>query len=307
MSQRAEKYSRDMGRRLDKLENVVGSISAQTTRNSVRISVLEDDLAVYRAAVSARDMKRAAEEVKAARRRREKERAERAEEVRKATLLCLAVVLLVMAALSLTVWNANACEAEQAEREQNAAPAVSFADAAAVLPVIMPEEPAEDPMEAEKIDAALLASGYLSAAVPMDYTLQDIMRTACAVYGCPYPLALGVAETESRFDTEAVGSAGEVGMMQLMPGPDGAYHKSLMAATGCDPTTPAGNITCGVYLLGKYLEDYGNTEKALMAYNMGPSRAEKAWAAGAASTEYTDTVQAAAERWAQTVNAWNGV
>lgn len=205
MSQRAEKYSRDMGRRLDKLENVVGSISAQTTRNSVRISILEDDLAVYRAAVSARDMKQAAEEAKAARRRREKERAERAEEVRKATLLCLAVVLLVMTVLLLTAWSANACDAGQAEREQNTAPAVSFADAAAVLPVIMPEEPAEDPMEAEKIDAALLASGYLSAAVPMDYTLQDIMRTACGAYGCPYPLALGVAETESRFDTEAVG------------------------------------------------------------------------------------------------------
>lgn len=303
MSQRAEKYSRDMGRRLDKLENVVGSISAQTTRNGVRISIPEDDLAVYRAAVSARDMKRAAEEVKAARRRREKERAERAEEVRKATLLCLTVVLLVMTVLLLTVWSANACDAGQAERKQNTAPAVSFADAAAVLPVVMPE----DPMEAEKIDAALLASGYLSEAVPMDYTMQDIMRTACAVYGCPYPLALGVAETESHFDTEAVGSAGEVGMMQLMPGPDGAYHKSLMAATGCDPTTPAGNITCGVYLLGKYLEDYGSTEKALMAYNMGPSRAEKAWAAGVTSTEYTDTVQAAAERWAQTVNAWNGI
>ena len=30
MSQRAEKYSRDMGRRLDKLENVVGSISARS-------------------------------------------------------------------------------------------------------------------------------------------------------------------------------------------------------------------------------------------------------------------------------------
>ena len=303
MSQRAEKYSRDMGRRLAKLENVVGSISAQPTRTGVRISILEDDLAVYRAAVSARDMKRAAEEVKAARRRREKERAERAEEVRKATLLCLTVVLLVMTVLLLTVWSANACDAGQAERKQNTAPAVSFADAAAVMPVDMPE----DPKQAEKLDAALLASGYLSEAVPMDYTMQDIMRTACAVYGCPYPLALGVAETESHFDTEAVGSAGEVGMMQLMPGPDGAYHKSLMAATGCDPTTPAGNITCGVYLLGKYLEDYGSTEKALMAYNMGPSRAEKAWAAGVTSTEYTDTVQAAAERWAQTVNAWNGI
>ena len=41
-----------------------------------------------------------------------------------------------------------------------------------------------------EIEEALLASGYFSVAVPMCYEYQDYMRTYCAAYECPYPLAL---------------------------------------------------------------------------------------------------------------------
>lgn len=167
--------------------------------------------------------------------------------------------------------------------------------------------PAEDPLEAEKIEEALLASGYFSIAVPMCYEYQDYMRTYCAAYKCPYPLALAVAEVESHFNMEAVGAAGEVGIMQLNPGPDGAYHAELEAATGLDPITPSGNIAAGCYLLGKYMQEYGDANKAAMAYNMGVSGAENAWAEGIASTDYSAAVVEAMERWEVTVNAWNGI
>lgn len=165
----------------------------------------------------------------------------------------------------------------------------------------------EEPMEAEKIEEALLASGYFSLAVPMCYEYQDYMRTYCAAYGCPYPLALAVAETETHFDMEAVGAAGEVGIMQLNQGPSGSYHAELEEATGMDPTTPSGNIAAGCYLLGKYMEDYGDPHKAAMAYNMGVSGARNAWEAGITSTEYSTAVVEAMERWEVTVNAWNGI
>lgn len=165
----------------------------------------------------------------------------------------------------------------------------------------------EDPMEAEKIEEALLASGYFSLAVPMSYEYQDYMRTYCAEYKCPYPLALAVAETETNFDMEAVGAAGEVGIMQLNPGPSGSYHAELEEATGMDPATPSGNIAAGCYLLGKYMEDYGDPHKAAMAYNMGVSGARNAWEAGITSTEYSTAVVEAMERWEVTVNAWNGI
>ena len=123
------------------------------------------------------------------------------------------------------------------------------------------------------------------------------MRTACAEYGCPYTLALAVAEVESHFDMDAVGAVGEVGIMQLNPGPQNTYWINLEAETGEDPTTPAGNIICGAYLLGTHMANYGEPEKALMAYNMGPGGAAQAWAAGITSTEYSAKVMEAMDRW----------
>ena len=155
----------------------------------------------------------------------------------------------------------------------------------------------EDPLEAEKIEAALLEQGYFSEEIPLSYDLQDVMRTACAEYGCPYPLALAVAEVESHFDMDAVGAVGEVGIMQLNPGPENTYWINLEAETGEDPTTPAGNIICGTYLLGTHMANYGEPEKALMAYNMGPGGAAQAWAAGITSTEYSAKVMEAMDRW----------
>lgn len=205
-----------------------------------------------------------AEVARRAERRRKSEQRRRAVRRRRITAVaCLGAVLLAM------VW------------------AIAMACAAA----------GEDPLEVEKIEAALLEQGYFSDAIPLPYDLQDTMRTACEEYGCPYPLALAVAEVESNFDMEAVGAVGEVGVMQLNPGPENTYWINLQAETNQDPTTPAGNIACGVYLLGTHLINYEDTEKALMAYNMGPAGALQAWEAGVTSTEYTEKVMEAANRW----------
>ena len=233
------------------------------------------------------------EAARRAERRRKSEQRRRAVRRRRITAVaCLGAVLLAM------VWAiAMACAA--AGEEETAMPTpVALAPVSTVTP-----EAGEDPLEAEKIEAALLEQGYFSDAIPLPYDLQDTMRTACEEYGCPYPLALAVAEVESNFDVEAVGAVGEVGVMQLNPGPDGAYHAELEAATGLDPTTPSGNIAAGCYLLGKYMQEYGDANKAAMAYNMGVSGAENAWAEGIASTDYSTAVVEAMERWEVTVNA----
>lgn len=193
-----------------------------------------------------------------------------------------------------------------------AAPEASAAQAA-ILPTELlftaaaEEEYMEDPQETEKIEEALLAQGYFSLAVPMPYEWQDYMRTYCEEYGCPYPLALAVAQTESNFDMDAVGASGEVGIMQLNPGPGGSYHAEIQAATGLDPTTASGNIAGGCYKLGLYLAKYGSVEKAAMAYNMGEGGARSAWDSGITSTNYSRTVKEAMETWECTVNAWGGV
>ena len=230
-----------------------------------------------------------AEAARRAERRRKSEQRRRAVRRRRITAVaCLAAVLLAM------VWAvAMACAAVGADEPETILP-----DPAAVTPITTPAAVlGKDPMEAEKIEAALLEQGYFSEEIPLSYDLQDVMRTACAEYGCPYPLALAVAEVESYFDMDAVGAVGEVGIMQLNPGPENTYWVNLKAETNHDPTTPAGNIVCGVYLLGTHLVNYGDTQKALMAYNMGPGGAAQAWAAGITSTEYSAKVMEAMDRW----------
>ena len=236
------------------------------------------------------------------------------EEIRRAVpviALALAVVALIVAAVAMDTSKA-AQEAAKAER-----PAVIFAvgqEPEATLLVGDAWEfaalyrAAEDPAEKQRIGEALEAQGYFSAAVPLSWEYQDYMRTYCHLYGCPYPMALAVADWETRgqFNMDAIGPAGEVGIMQLNPGPDGSYHAELEAATGLDPTTPEGNIAGGCYKLGKYLAEYGDVAMVAMAYNRGQAGARAAWEAGITSNSYTDAVLEALERWECAVNAWAG-
>ena len=311
MSQRSEKYARNMERRVGKLERTVEQITTEQVRQGSHISVLEDDLAVYRAAVAERDLREARRKTQEQRQQRREAEATRRKNAR--TLAMLAVLV----ALAVVLQALIGCRVSAAERDKqaasalsaSAAPTVTVCDPVAVLDFLAAttvQEEGEDPMEAEKIEEALLAQGYFSLAVPMPFEYQDYMRTYCAAYGCPYPLALAVAEVESHFDMDAVGAAGEVGIMQLNPGPGGSYHAEIHAATDLDPTTPSGNIAGGCYKLGQYMAEFQDAGKAAMAYNMGRSGAMEAWAAGITSTDYSDAVLAAMEDWECTVNAWNG-
>lgn len=295
MSQRkAKEYRRAMDQYngvvedVDDLKHRIGAMEARHRREDLAAEAKKRreaarmwaNLQAERAAAE-----RAAEEQKKAERRRRNERRRRELARRRIiTMACAAVLLLAI------VWAiATACTAQENEPEK---------EVTDVDPVVFVTPPiGEDPMEAEKIEEALLAQGYLSDAVPLSYDLQDIMRTACEEYGCPYPLALAVAEVESHFDMDAVGAVGEVGIMQLNPGPENTYWINLEAETGEDPTTPAGNIICGAYLLGTHMANYGDTEKAVMAYNMGNAGAERAWENGVTSTEHSEKIMEAMARW----------
>ena len=283
---------------VDDLKRRIGAMEARHNR--------EDQLAAYQR----RKARREWEEFQAQQAEREERKKRRRQEERRRQLARQRIAVLALAILAVIVMLAMAIkatsDAEAVEYTPTATPVVDIEpEVVSVLSNLWDGE-GEDPMEAEKIEAALLAQGYLSDAVPIPYYLQDIMRTACREYGCPYPLALAVAEVESHFDMDAVGAAGEVGIMQLNPGPENTYWINLEAETNQDPTTPVGNIICGVYMLGTHLANYQDMEKAIMAYNMGNAGAEQAWENGITSTEYSTNVLAAVERWECTVNAWTG-
>lgn len=171
-----------------------------------------------------------------------------------------------------------------------------------------PTVPADAVKEATpEVEDAVMDSGpLLLEAIPLPFVLQETLQEACAEWNVPYSLALAVAETESGFVVDAISPGGDVGLMQLNPGPGGAYHASAQAVTGLDPTTPGGNIAGGCYLLGSYLSQYdGSVTKALMAYNCGQGGAAALWADGVYSTHYTEKVTAAMEKWEQTLDTAN--
>ena len=325
MSQRAEKYARNMERRTgaleeraDKLEDWENFTRGELRTCGRRLQKIEADMAHTRAMhyneveVRRQDEFHAAQENR--RQRREIERDLERQRRGMVLALLLAIIALIVAV--------NATGTERAEEDLDATkPTANVtasvgADLLATEPVeeIGPWEfaalyrAAEDPEEKQRIGEALEAQGYFSAAVPLSWEYQDYMRTYCHLYGCPYPLALAVADWETRgqFNMDAIGPAGEVGIFQLNPGPNGTYHAELEAATGLDPTTPEGNIAGGCYKLGKYLAEYGDVAMVAMAYNMGQAGARAAWEDGITSSEYTDAVLEAMERWECAVNAWAG-
>ena len=246
---------------------------------------------------------------------------ERAASIRRNVLIASVAAVFVAAMAAIVVITGIAARANAAQGIQPAQTPEPTQPVETIPPVIalvdqgdawdfaaMFRAAADDPEAAHRIGEALEANGYFSAAVPMPWEYQDYMRTYCRKYGCPYPLALAVADWETRgtFEMEASGPAGEVGIMQLNPGPGGSYHAEIEAATGLDPTTPEGNIAGGCYKLGKYLAEYGDVAMVAMAYNMGQAGARAAWEDGITSSEYTDAVLEAMERWECAVNAWAG-
>lgn len=92
-------------------------------------------------------------------------------------------------------------------------------------------------------------------------------RAAARRLGVPEDLALGVSHQESRGNPHAVSPKGARGEFQLMPG--------TARQMGVNPDDAYQNIAGGVGYLDQQLEKYGDTAKALAAYNAGPGAVDK--------------------------------
>ncbi len=89
----------------------------------------------------------------------------------------------------------------------------------------------------------------------------------------PY-LVAGLIRQESRFESEAVSSAGALGLMQLMPGTARVLEgRRVSRQRAFDPET---NIRLGTKYLAQLLARFGgNVEKAVAGYNAGGTRVEE--------------------------------
>ncbi|MCR4716367.1 MAG: lytic transglycosylase domain-containing protein, partial [Lachnospiraceae bacterium] len=100
-------------------------------------------------------------------------------------------------------------------------------------------------------------------------SLNDIFERASNKYGVDVNLLKALGYEESRFQANAVSSAGAIGIMQLMP----ETAKSLGVT---NPYDPEQNIMGGAKLLAAHLKKYdGNVTLALAAYGAGSGAVDR--------------------------------
>lgn len=102
--------------------------------------------------------------------------------------------------------------------------------------------------------------------IPLSAELQQVLFDTCDKYGIPYEIALGLIETESRFQSGAVSDARCYGLCQLNP----AYFPSGLS--------PADNIRYGIQYLARQINVYGSVPAGLTAYNAGHDTGDRTYA-----------------------------
>ena len=80
-------------------------------------------------------------------------------------------------------------------------------------------------------------------------------------YGLPHNLLARMAQQESGYNASAVGSAGEIGLLQIYP----EMHPEC---TG-NLYDPATNLQCAAEYLAKLYDQFGRWSLAIAAYNWG--------------------------------------
>lgn len=128
------------------------------------------------------------------------------------------------------------------------------------------EDGGEDPLEPEKIEAALLEQGYFRDDVPLPYELQDFLHTACDEAGVPYALALAVIQRETEFRNIVGDDGASEGYMQVQE----RWHTERMKRLGVtDLMDPFGNFRVGCDFLAELIDQYESVDIAVTVYNWG--------------------------------------
>lgn len=114
--------------------------------------------------------------------------------------------------------------------------------------------------------AALAEAGDSSSTTSGTNIYDEYIEAASKAYGVPESLIKAVIACESSFDSDAVSSAGAVGLMQLMP----ATAAGLGVTDSYDPQQ---NIMGGTKYLSSLIKNFdGDLILALSGYNMGGTR-----------------------------------
>lgn len=132
---------------------------------------------------------------------------------------------------------------------------------------------------------------HIAPLVPPQYRMM-VIYSAQANNLEPHDLA-AVGWVESRWKPDAVGSSGEVGIMQILPSTGEWIAQAMGLDTPYDLSDPATNIAFGAFYLRILMNEEGSMDRALASFNGGPM----AWDRKPVSTRgYVDRVRAVQSR-----------
>lgn len=128
-----------------------------------------------------------------------------------------------------------------------------------------------------------------------DTTLPELYQVHCesigAEYGISPELLMAIIERESGGNPDAVGAAGEIGLMQIYP----KFHVDRVDKLGVTSLySPKGNIKVGADYLAELFREHKDVGTVLMVYN-GVPEAEAFGEAGV-YTEYAEDIMERAEQ-----------
>ncbi len=103
---------------------------------------------------------------------------------------------------------------------------------------------------------------------PRDWRYDGLIGLTAREHRVQPALVKAVIAVESNFDADAVSNKGAQGLMQLMP-------ETSVSLGVEDPFQPTQNVRGGTLYLRKMLDRYGDMERALAAYNAGPSAVDR--------------------------------
>lgn len=148
-------------------------------------------------------------------------------------------------------------------------------------PVVMTEVVPVVYVAAEEPVAASMERDPVRSDIPMSAKNQRLLWQACEETGVVYELALAVIWKETNFRNIKGDGGDSYGYMQVQK----RYHKDRMERLGVtDLTDPYSNFLVGCDYLYELLAKDKGLEWALMAYNGGPSYANKMQAKGKVSS-----------------------
>ena len=118
-----------------------------------------------------------------------------------------------------------------------------------------------------------------------------------------FTLVMALIGCESEFDKNVYSSTGDSGYMQI----NDCNIEEMKNRGFEDMFDTADNVGAGVSILRELYDTYGDeTERVLMAYNMGAGNASKLWDQGIVSSEYSRKIVAREREYSNYIDAQKG-